>query len=100
MSMFQGGARNFFQHRHHLFRKVRVDYMESPCLCVSGIETLKGTLEEWLGAGGGGEWMTRVCQNVIECFLLRGNIDFGSLFGFWFDRRIISFGCLHFLATS
>lgn len=42
-------ARNFCQHRHHLFCKVRVHYEETPSVGAFAIEAPKGTLEELLG---------------------------------------------------
>ena len=50
--------------------------------------------------GRWGERMTRVSQNVFDSFLLRGNIEFGSLLGFWFRGRGLSFGNLLFLSAS
>ena len=34
MGVFQGAARNFDQHQHHPFERVRVDYVETPRECV------------------------------------------------------------------
>ena len=64
------------------------------CACV--IEATKGTLEEWPG----GEQMTGVNQNVLDRFLLRGNMDFGSLFEACLDRRGLLIYFLLLLSTS
>ena len=46
MGFSMGDGRNFVEHRHHLFRKMRVDYVETPRKCVQVILKLQRVVQK------------------------------------------------------